>query len=434
MDKAVSPNRRPIFAKPQNQENQASEWSWRKLDINWISTIIILFPPMGVVAALVMGIPVRLDTLLVGLIFYAFGGFGITMGYHRLHSHRAYNAHPLLDAVLAFLGSGAFQGSIKWWARNHRIHHRFIDTEKDPYNAKRGFWWSHLGWMIFKQNYEELGTADISDLTSNKIVMWQHKHYLKLAIFSGIILPTLVCGLFWGDWMGGYFYAGLLKIFTLHHTTFFINSLAHSPLLGSQNFSKEHTSHDSWICALLTFGEGYHNFHHEFAQDYRNGIKWYHWDPAKWMIRLSEMVGLASRLVRIPNDVIQKNLFEIKHQEHVEAAETFCKKLEELDSKTNVEEAWNWTKIQKLVDEGRKLIILGGLVLDLDKSIPTGEGYTHKNKQINWYQGHPGGKKVLDMYIGKDATYAFSGGIYKHSIGARNLVNYLKVAKVAASE
>lgn len=416
------------------KKDDSYEWSWRSMEINWISTIIIFVPPLGVLAAICLGLPFQFNTLMVGLVFYAFGGFGITMGYHRLHSHRAYSAHPILDLVLSVMGAGAFQGSIKWWARNHRAHHRYIDTNKDPYNAKRGFWWSHLGWMIFKQNYEELGHADISDLTSNKIVMWQHKHYLKLAIFSGIILPTLICGIFWGDWMGGYFYAAFLKIFTLHHTTFFINSLAHSPLIGAQNFSKEHTSHDSWICALLTFGEGYHNFHHEFAQDYRNGIKWYHWDPAKWMIRLSEIVGLASRLVRIPNDVIQKNLFEIKHQEHAEAAEQFSQKLEELDSKTLVDESWDWSKINKLVGEGRKLIVLGGIVLDLEKCIPTGAGYTHKCKNINWYQAHPGGQKILDMFIGKDATSAFAGGIYKHSVGARNLVNHLRVAKVRLTD
>merc|ERR1711916_165631 len=119
-------------------------------------------------------------------------------------------------------------------------HHRYIDTDLDPYNAKRGFFFSHVGWMLMKQDYSNLGHVDVSDLNASKAVRAQHVHYLKIAMLSGIVLPTLICGLGWGDWLGGYFYAALAKMVFVHHTTFFINSLAHSPLFAaSQNFSDQ---------------------------------------------------------------------------------------------------------------------------------------------------------------------------------------------------
>jgi stearoyl-CoA desaturase (delta-9 desaturase) len=397
--------------------------------INWVAFLVLFFPPIAALCAFLYGVPVQKWTMLTTLLFHAFNGMGITVGYHRLFAHRAFNANWFLQCCAAFAGSGAFQGSIKWWGRNHRIHHRYIDTDKDPYNATRGFVYTHLGWMLMKQDYGILGRVDITDFHYNKIVMTQHKYYFPIAIFSGVVLPTLICGLGWGDWLGGYFYAALFKIALVHHTTFFINSLAHTSLFGAtQNFSENHSSHDSWFCALLTFGEGYHNFHHEFAQDYRNGIKWYHYDPTKWAIRFCEILGLAKNLVRIPNDVIERNLSNLQHKKHVAAVEVLEKRLKQLE--VPVQDLWTWTDFEEAVSRGRKLTIVGDYVLDLQKTVPTGSGYTHKSKNLVWYDCHPGGRKILDMFVGKDATEAFSGGIYRHSQGAVNLLPHLRVASL----
>ena len=401
--------------------------------INWVSTIIVCAPTIMSAAAYIAGVPVEAKTMWVLFAFYLFSGFGITAGHHRYFAHRAFNATPLLQWIMAIAGAAAFQGSAKWWCRNHRIHHRYIDTDKDPYNAKRGFFYSHIGWMLMKQDYSILGRVDISDLNCSPVVRFQHNHYLPLATFVGIVLPTLICGLGWGDWLGGYFYAALLKMTVLHHTTFFINSLAHSKFFGAtQNFSEEHTSQDSLVCALVTLGEGYHNFHHEFAQDYRNGVKWYHFDPTKWLIRSFEFLGLARGLVRTPQDLIDKNFCQVKHNQHERAVAEFNKRLDALERKTCVpcQDVWTWTEVNDRVAKGAKLMVVGNYVLDLTKTIPTGSGYTHGSKNINWYDAHPGGRKMLDMFVGRDASEAFSGGIYKHSLGATNLLSFLRVALI----
>lgn len=398
-------------------------------EINYVATAVLLVPPLLLAGAIAMGLPLLKETFIVTILCYFLNGFGITLGYHRMYSHRAFSGHWLLQYFMAFAGAGAFQGSIKWWGRNHRVHHRYIDTDKDPYNATRGFWYTHMGWMVMKQDYAILGRVDISDFHCNRIVMNQHKYYFPIAMLSGIILPTVVCGLGWGDWMGGYFYGGLAKMVFVHHTTFFINSLAHTNFGGAtQNFSENHSSHDSAFCALLTLGEGYHNFHHEFAQDYRNGIKWYHYDPTKWCIRALEWVGLAKNLVRTPNDVVDRNVSSLQYRRHVDRAKALEQRLKKLDFP--VATIWTWADIEERVTKGEKLMVIGDYVIDLKKSVPTGPGYTHKSKNFIWYDAHPGGRKILDMYVGKDATEAFRGGIYGHSEGAMNLLPHLRVASI----
>jgi stearoyl-CoA desaturase (delta-9 desaturase) len=141
---------------------------------------------------------------------------GITAGYHRLWAHRSYNASKTLQYILAIVGAGAVQGSIKWWSRGHRAHHRYTDTDLDPYNAHKGFWYAHVGWMIFKPRRKP-GVADVSDLSKNEIVRWQHKYYLYLIALMGFIFPTAVAGFGWGDWKGGYFYAAAARLLFVHH-------------------------------------------------------------------------------------------------------------------------------------------------------------------------------------------------------------------------
>lgn len=225
------------------------------------------------------------------------------MGYHRLYSHRAYEASLPLRVLLTFMGTLGFQGSIKWWVLRHRLHHRYTDTNDDPYDAKKGLWFSHMGWIFEKPFYPKLKLVDASDLMADPVVVFQHRYYPFLALTSCLLLPTLI-GALWNDPVGGYLYGGIVTRLMVWHSTFCINSLAH--WMGDQKFSKETTARGGFILALFTVGEGYHNFHHEFPTDYRNGIAWNDFDPTKWCIWAASQLGLASNLRIYSDKEIQK--------------------------------------------------------------------------------------------------------------------------------
>ena len=218
----------------------------------------------------------------------------MTIGYHRLWSHTSYSAILPVQIFLAAVGGGAVQGSIRWWSRNHRAHHRYTDTLKDPYSVQKGILYSHMGWMVFNQDPQKIGRVDISDLNHDPVVTWQHRHYIEVAMFMAFIFPCLVAGIGWGDWKGGLIYAGILRLFVVQQATFCVNSLAH--WLGDQPFDDRNSPRDHVITALVTLGEGYHNFHHEFPSDYRNAIEWHQYDPTKWSIWVWKQLGLASNL------------------------------------------------------------------------------------------------------------------------------------------
>jgi stearoyl-CoA desaturase (delta-9 desaturase) len=193
-------------------------------EVNVISTLALtLVPALAFYGA--MNVEVQWKTVLWAFAYYFYTGLGITAGYHRLWAHRSYTATLPLQYVLALGGSGAVEGSIKWWSRGHRAHHRYTDTDLDPYSAHKGLLWSHVGWMIVKPRRKP-GVADVSDLSKNEVVIWQHKWYLPLIIGMGFIFPTLVAGLGWGDWKGGFFFAGAARLMFVHHSTFCVNSLS----------------------------------------------------------------------------------------------------------------------------------------------------------------------------------------------------------------
>ena len=240
--------------------------------------------------------------LVLLVVSYFLVGVSICGGYHRLFSHRAYKASRGVQLFYAFFGAMASQNSILWWSSMHRIHHKWVDEDWDPYNIKRGFWWAHIVWIFYK-NRDEEKLKNCPDLESNPVVRWQHKWYLPILVVGGFGLPAAVGAMF-GDAIAGLLWGGFLRTVLVHHSTFFVNSLAHT--LGKQEYSAEVSARDNWAVALLTLGEGYHSFHHRFAADYRNGTRWYQWDPTKWFIRGLSAAGQAWDLRATPAPVIQK--------------------------------------------------------------------------------------------------------------------------------
>ena len=228
----------------------------------------------------------------------------ITAGYHRMWSHNTYTAHWSLRLFYAIFGAMALQNTILEWCSGHRKHHRHVDdNDHDPYSAKKGLWFSHMGWMLRRYESGQTNYANVQNLLKDPIVMWQDKYYLPIALGLNIAIPAAL-GLLFNDFWGMILLAGFLRIVVAHHFTFFINSIVHK--WGSQPYTDENTARDNAFFAFLTHGEGYHNFHHIFQNDYRNGVRWWQWDPTKWFIAGFSWLGLAKNLKRVPNIKIQR--------------------------------------------------------------------------------------------------------------------------------
>ena len=278
-----------------------------KAPINWPAAIMFAVTTLPVLTVL----PWFLVTQEVSgwawvwaLVLLWLNGLGITAGYHRLWAHRAYAAHPALKWFFALFGGMAVQNSILVWASMHRVHHKHVDhVDHDPYSAKRGFWYSHMGWMLRDYPSAELDYSNAKDLLADPVVAFQHKHYLWFAFGSNIAIPVAL-GFAYGDVWSFVLIAGFLRLVVNHHVTFFINSLAH--MWGRQPYTTTNTARDNDFIALLTYGEGYHNYHHLFQYDYRNGIRWWHFDPTKWLIAACSWIGLSKDLKRVSNFKIQR--------------------------------------------------------------------------------------------------------------------------------
>jgi stearoyl-CoA desaturase (delta-9 desaturase) len=227
-------------------------------------------------------------------------GLSVTCGYHRLFTHRAYQARWPVRLAMLCLGAASFENSALKWASDHRAHHRYVDQGEDPYNVRKGFWYSHWIWVMEAHNLPLTGVAD---LEKDPLVRWQHRHHVLIGACAAALLPV-AAGLWTHDLAGYLVFGVLLRIVVTHHTTFFINSAAH--FFGTQPYSDANSARDNALLAPITYGEGYHNYHHAWQWDYRNGIRWYQWDPAKWLIKTLSLVGLTSGLRTVPEAVVRR--------------------------------------------------------------------------------------------------------------------------------
>jgi stearoyl-CoA desaturase (delta-9 desaturase) len=275
-------------------------------NFNWTNGIFLI----GYHVGLLIGLPIyfayntpSLALILVSVALLFLTEIGIGAAYHRFYSHRCFTLSRPAEVVLLFLATLATQGSVLQWSHDHRLHHKHVDTDRDPYSIKKGFWFAHCLWLFEK--WKPIDEKVVPDLLRNPLVVFQHRFAGTLSVVSNIAL-FLVVGWALNDYLGAFVLTWWTRLLLSHHLTWFINSLAH--YWGSQTFSKEHTAVDNYIIALLTVGEGYHNYHHTFPADYRNGVRWFHFDPTKWTIWLLSKVGLAGNLRRFNAYKIKKRL------------------------------------------------------------------------------------------------------------------------------
>lgn len=274
--------------------------------VNWITSSFLF----GTLLLSLTAVPwyiwqFGLDWFQVALFFFMFSASAgsITLGYHRLFSHLSFQAHWSVRLLTLLFGAAAFENSALMWSAEHRRHHKFVDHDDDPYNINKGFFWAHMGWLLVKMDPSP-SYDNVPDLMRDRLVQWQHRYVQWIAVVMGFLFPAAL-GLMWGGWqsaLGGLLIGGVARVVAVQHVTFFINSLCHT--IGKQPYSSRCTARDSWILAVLTFGEGYHNYHHEFQHDYRNGVKPWQFDPTKWTIWTLAKLGLAKNLRRVPDEKI----------------------------------------------------------------------------------------------------------------------------------
>ncbi|KAL0489760.1 stearoyl-CoA desaturase [Acrasis kona] len=374
-----------------------------KVEIWWSNAI--LFISYHIIAAIGMYYYWTNDWRVLTLFFlnWQIGMLGITLGYHRFWSHKSYDATLPLRIVLAIMGTCGFQGSIKWWVLRHRLHHRYTDTDSDPYSSKRGLFYSHVGWIFVKSHYPKMKLIDQSDLNDDPVVRFQHKYFIPLALSIVLVVQPLLGYLWFGDATAGLIWGGFIARIAIWHCTFFINSLAH--YLGDQDYSFEVTARGNLILAMLTNGEGWHNYHHSFPFDYRNGVKLTDWDPTKWIIyALHTFTNLVPTVRRIPAQDIEKARKRIEAQRSGKPLMEDTIALPEM-TLDQVKEKYHNTKC----------VIIENYVVDVEK----------------FGDEHPGGEQVFKAYYGgKDCTAAYIK-LNRHSEYARSLVERLRVAKIS---
>jgi stearoyl-CoA desaturase (delta-9 desaturase) len=251
--------------------------------------------------------PIEIAMLVVG---YLLTGIGITVGYHRLFTHRSFETYPVVRYAFAVLGEMAVEGDVVTWVADHRKHHQFSDSEGDPHSphagygsgvlqAIKGLWHAHTGWMFISA-----GRADkaryAKDLYQDKGLRIISKLFFPLVIFS-LLVPAAIGWLLMGGWYGffaGLIWGGAVRIFLLHHVTFSINSICH--FFGRRRFASSDESRNVWWLSWISFGESWHNNHHAFPTSAFHGLRKLELDPGGIVIWALEKLGLAWRVVRIP--------------------------------------------------------------------------------------------------------------------------------------
>jgi stearoyl-CoA desaturase (delta-9 desaturase) len=275
--------------------------------INWTTSSFLI----GTFILSITAVPLYLwyfgfDWFQVALFFLmlAASGFSVTLGYHRLYSHLTFRAKWPVRLFVLIFGAAAFENSVLMWSSEHRRHHKHVDHDEDPYDISKGFFHAHIGWLLFKL-LPQPPFDNVNDLKKDPWIMWQHRYIHLLALVIGMGLPTAI-GALWNGWsgaLGGLLMGGVAKTVVLQHCTFFINSACHT--VGRQPYSTRCSARDSFFLALFTFGEGYHNYHHEFQHDYRNGVMPWQWDPTKWIIWTLSKLKLVGGLRRVPAETIE---------------------------------------------------------------------------------------------------------------------------------
>lgn len=277
----------------------------------------IVLPFLGLIAAIIYTWNNPFSWLNLSLFVggYLLTSFGITVGFHRLFTHKSFKAHPIVTATTGILGSMTVEGPLLFWVATHRRHHQHTDRPEDPHSphfhgeGMAGFWkgllHSHMGWFFAKSPSREFMERYVPDLQADPMVVWISKMFPVWVLISALV-PAGIALAVTGTWMGalmGLVWGGLLRVFFVHHVTWSINSVCH--IWGSQPMNTHDESRNNAIFGILAMGEGWHNNHHAFPASAKHGLEWWQFDMSYILIRAMAMVGLASNIKKPTPDRIE---------------------------------------------------------------------------------------------------------------------------------
>jgi len=283
-----------------------------------INLSAVVLPFVGFVAAMVMlwGVAFNWTYLVLLVTMYLLTGLGITVGYHRLFTHRSFETNRVCTWIFAVLGSMAMEGPVLRWTAMHRLHHQHSDKELDPHSPHahhhdeegtggvlgmlKGLWHAHMGWLFYADppNFKRY----VPDLEQDRVVSSVSRQFF-LWVIVGMAIPAAIGGIVTGTWMGvllGFLWGGPARIFLVHHITWSINSVCH--VWGARPFRSHDHSRNNVLFGILGFGEGWHNNHHAFPTSARHGLAWWQLDTSYMLIKAMSYLGLA-REIRVPDAV-----------------------------------------------------------------------------------------------------------------------------------
>lgn len=254
---------------------------------------------------------INLYTILYNYIILFLARTSITAGYHRMFCHKSYEGKMPLQLFYIIFGTSAFQQSVLWWVKSHRAHHTNEDKDGDPYNIKKGLWYSHIGWLVNGVSESEdkaIKKIDMSDLESNKMLVFQAKYYVTLLIISTIIIISIPV-IFWKETIVNSAFVNFVRIIILLHFSWCVNSLAH--YYGNKSYSKKIQARENLFVSLISGGEGWHNYHHAYPKDYK-ASEFSKYNLTTYFILLTKFLGMSKNLLYKKNNIQNKDKFNVK--------------------------------------------------------------------------------------------------------------------------
>ncbi|XP_076686450.1 acyl-CoA Delta-9 desaturase-like [Andrena cerasifolii] len=338
-----------LFEDDTLEENVVMEMSKEKSEIRIVWRNVIIYAYLHLAAlygVYLLFTSAKLMTAAFAYILYVLSGLGITAGVHRLWAHKAYNAKWPLQVLLMIFNTIAHEDAAIDWARDHRLHHKYSETNADPYNAKRGFFFAHVGWLLCRKHpdVKKKGkTIDISDLKNNPILAFQKRYYSVLMPLLCFVMPTVLPVICWNEtWSNAFFVPTVLRYVYALNATWLVNSAAH--LYGNKPYDKFIDPSENLGVAVVALGEGWHNFHHVFPWDYKSSeLGNYRFNVTTAFIDFFAKIGWAYDLKVVPRDIVRKRVERTGNGSH---------------------ELWGWGDADQMQEDRDRTVVMHSLKKD----------------------------------------------------------------------